>query len=164
MSEYFTAHLVLDRPLAEVFDFVAHPEQHSDFDASDTVGDCLNPGRIPGVGHVFTMEMTFTSEDGEVTRYRTDNLVTRFAEGRVIEWAVGPAGERPLGWRWRYEFAGEGANNASTRVTETYDWTDTSQENRDRYGVPAFARMDLESSLALLDLALVAAHGDAPRA
>lgn len=159
MAEYYTAHLVLDRPVNEVFDYVAHPENHSDFDASDTVGACVNPGRIPGVGHVFTMEMAWTNEDGSVDRYRTDNLVTRFAEGRVIEWAVAPAGERPLGWRWRYEFEPEGGDGGSTRVTETYDWTDADAETRQSYGVPAFARMDLESSLALLDLALVAASG-----
>lgn len=163
MADYFTAHLTLDRPVSEVFDFVAHPENHSDFDASDTVGACVNPGRIPGVGHVFTMEMSYTGDDGTETQYRTDNLVTRFAEGKVIEWGVGPAGERPLGWRWRYEFEAEGSRDASTRVTLTYDWTDASEATRERFGIPAISRVGIEASLALLDFALVAAHGDTPR-
>ena len=160
MSEHLSAHLKIMRPLAEVFDFVRRPDHHADFDASGMVGATLTPAPLRAVGDVFTMEMTYTAPDGTATHYRTDNHVTRFERGRVIEWAVARHGGDALGWRWRYEFAPEG--DAVTVVTETYDWADTSDENRETYGVPAFKKMDLEASLALLDMALVAAHGDNP--
>lgn len=160
MSEHLTAHLKIMRPLAEVFDFVRRPEHHADFDASGTVGATLTPAPLHAVGDVFTMEMTSTAPDGTDTHYRTDNYVTKFVPGRVIEWAVARQGGDILGWRWRYEFAPEG--DAVTVVTESYDWSGTSMANREAYGVPAFKKMDLEASLALLDMALVAAHGDNP--
>ena len=74
---------------------------------------------------------------------------------------MAPAGGELLGWRWRYAFHADG--DAATVVTETYDWAGTSEQNRRDYGVPAFKKADLEASLALLQLALVAAHGDQPR-
>jgi hypothetical protein len=160
MSEHLSVHLKITRPLAEVFDFVRRPEHHADFDASGMVGATLTPAPLRAVGDVFTMEMTYTAPDGTPTHYRTDNYVTRFVHGRVLEWAVARQGGDILGWRWRYEFAPEG--DAVTVVTETYDWSGTSAANREAYGVPAFKKMDLEASLALLDMALVAAHGDNP--
>lgn len=161
MSDHLSAHQRIERPLPEVFDFVRRPEHHSDFDASGMVGATLTPQPLTRVGDVFTMEMTYRAEDGTETHYRTDNHVTAFEWNRLIEWAVAPAGEGLLGWRWRYEFRAEG--DSVCVVTETYDWSGASEENRRAYGVPAFARMDLEASLALLDMALVAAHGDMPR-
>ncbi|HOA87965.1 SRPBCC family protein [Propioniciclava tarda] len=161
MSEHLSAHLKIQRPVSEVFDFVRRPEHHTDFDASGMVGRAVTPGPIRNVGDVFTMEMTYTDAAGRETRYRTDNHVTAFEPGRLVEWAVAPAGGELLGWRWRYAFHADG--DAATVVTETYDWAGTSEQNRRDYGVPAFKKADLEASLALLQLALVAAHGDQPR-
>lgn len=162
MSEHISAHLRIPRPPAEVFDFVARPEHHVDFDASGMVGETLTPGRLTRPGQVFTMEMTYTAADGSQTHYRTDNHLTRLEEGRLIEWAVAPEGGDLLGWRWRYEFQTEGAGDKVTLVTETYDWAGTPEQTVRDYGVPAFKKLDLEASLALLDLAILAAHGDRP--
>ncbi len=160
MSEHISAHLKIERPLPEVFDFVRRPEHHSDFDATGTVGEAVTTRPIHGVGDAFTTEMIDEDADGNQTQYQLENRVTRFERGRVIEWAAARPGEDLLGWRWRYEFEPEG--DAVTVVTLTYDWAGTSEQNRRDYGIPAFRRIELDASLALLDLALVAAHGDNP--
>jgi len=160
MSEHISAHLKIERPLPEVFDFVRRPEHHCDFDATGTVGDARTPGAIHQVGDAFTLEMIDEDADGNQTRYELENRVTRFERGRVLEWAAAQPGGEPLGWRWRYEFHPDG--DAVTGVTVTYDWSGASEQTRRDYGLPAFRRIELDASLALLDLALVAAHGDTP--
>ena len=54
MSEHISAHLKIERPLPEVFDFVRRPEHHSDFDATGTVGEAVTTRPIHGVGDAFT--------------------------------------------------------------------------------------------------------------
>ena len=110
-------------------------------------------GRIAAVGQVFSMNMTWT--DGtRVAHYITDNHITAFDEGRVIEWMPAAAGKEPWGWRWRYDLEPLHHDN-STRVTLTYDWTRTSPDDIEKYHVPEFAEDDLKDSLRLLDLAVI---------
>lgn len=160
--DHLVAQLTIDRPLPEIVEFVRRPENHADFDASDMVGRTLTPGPLQFVGDVFTMEMTWTDDEGNETHYRTDNHVTAFDPKRVIEWSPAPEGEQPLGWRWRYEF--EPLGPSETLVTETYDWSEAPAEARQRYGIPGFTKMDLEASLDLLALALVASREQQSRA
>ncbi len=93
------------------------------------------------------MEMTWTGEEVK-EEYLTDNLVSVFAADEQIGWRTGPAGQPALGWEWRYLL--EPIDAGRTRVTLTYDWTGTSEENLDRYGVPAFSESELANSLELL--------------
>ena len=160
MSDHLSATLRIDRSAAEIFDFLRRPEHHSDVDASNVVGPTPNPGPVHRVGDVFGLEMTWRGEAGETERYLTDNVVTAYEFNRVLEWEVGPAGGAPIGWRWRYDLHPQ--SDWETTVTYSQDWSRASQADRDRFGLPAFSRRELEASLTLLDLALVAAHGDRP--
>ncbi|HNV11232.1 MAG TPA: hypothetical protein PKN27_07865 [Propionibacteriaceae bacterium] len=153
MSDSISASVVIDAPAEVVFAFIAHPANHQIFDASNMVGDTLTHGRIAAVGQVFSMNMTWT--DGtRVAHYITDNHITAFDEGRVIEWMPAAAGKEPWGWRWRYDLEPLHHDN-STRVTLTYDWTRTSPDDIEKYHVPEFAEDDLKDSLRLLDLAVI---------
>lgn len=143
-------------PRDRVFELVATPAEHHRFDASGMVGRPVRPTRVTRAGEIFTMEMTYRG-DAAIEEYRTDNHVTAFEEGCVVEWAVAPAGGEPLGWRWRYEFAAVGPSR--TIVTLTYDWTGTPDANVRRFGVPLFDEDQLADSLRML--AAAAAEGDA---
>ncbi len=92
------------------------------------------------------MNMTYRS-GSHLEQYQSDNHVTAFDEPRHIEWATATHKGTVLGWRWRYELEPRGD---STRVRLIYDWSTTSKENVDRFGVPLVNEAGLHSSLALL--------------
>lgn len=142
-----TASRTIEASASTIFGLLARPERHHEFDASGMVGETRTPGPLEAQGDVFTMEMTWTGNDVK-EEYLTDNLVSMFAADEQLGWRTGPAGLPPLGWEWRYLL--EPIDGGKTRVTLTYDWTGTSDENLDRYGVPAFTESELATSLELL--------------
>lgn len=133
-------------PVGRIFGLLAEPSCHHLFDASRMVGAPDAPVRLIGVGQVFTMNMTYQSEES-VEHYQSDNHVTAFEEPRLLEWATATRGGPLLGWRWRYELETRGE---STRVSLTYDWSATTPENADRFGVPLVDEAGLGASLELL--------------
>lgn len=99
--------IVVQAPIQEVFDLVADPRRHAEFDGSGTVqGHLSGPDRLsPGATFGMDMRMGFP--------YRITNTVEEFEETRVIAW-------RHVGrHRWRYEFRALGDD--TTEVTETFD-------------------------------------------
>lgn len=139
-------------PAAVIFDLLATPHRHHEVDASGTVGADDDSTPITKVGQVFRMNMTFSDANGVVTDYQTDNHVIAFTPNRLVEWAVAPADEEVLGWSWRWELDPDGDDQ--TVVSLTYDWSDTSAENKERFGVPVFGAEDLTASVKLLETAL----------
>jgi len=137
----------IDAAAGDVYRVLVTPSEHHRFDASNMVGRAVTVGPVSRVGDVFTMEMAYSDSSG-TEHYRTDNVVTALDQGRCVEWAVAPAGEEPLGWRWRYELKPCGADR--TEVTLTYDWTGTPAPNLLRFGVPLFDEAELAASLDLL--------------
>ena len=101
--------LVVKAPAAQVFEILANPRRHPDFDGSGSVrGASAGPERL-SMGAKFGMDMRL------FVPYRISSQVKEFDEGRRIAWAhVG-------GHRWRYEL--ESLPDGSTRVTETFDAT-----------------------------------------
>ncbi|MCW2811075.1 MAG: dimethyladenosine transferase [Friedmanniella sp.] len=100
--------MVVDAPVAAVFDLLARPSQHHVFDGSGTVREAA-PGSPPRLsrGARFGMRMHWG------VPYTIRNEVVEFEEGRRIAW-------RHLGghvWRYLLEPEGEGR----TRVTEQFD-------------------------------------------
>jgi uncharacterized protein YndB with AHSA1/START domain len=142
----YRASLVLPAPAEQIFDLLADPATHRDFDASGMVGAPVDPARLARVGQVFAMAMTY--RDGEqVEHYRSDNHVTVCEPPHRIAWATATEGGAPLGWFWRYDLD---LTPVGTRVTLTYDWTDAPAADRRRFGVPLVTEDDLERSLRLL--------------
>lgn len=99
--------IVINAPAQHLFDLVADPSRHAEFDGSGTVqGRLSGPDRLsPGATFGMDMRMGFP--------YRITNTVEEFDEPTVIAW-------RHLGrHRWRYEF--RALNESTTEVTETFD-------------------------------------------
>ena len=101
--------MVVRAPADRIFDILADPRRHPDFDGSGTVRDAISgPPRL-SLGAKFGMDMRI------VVPYRVSSQVKEFEEGRLIAWAhLG-------GHRWRYQL--ERLGDGSTRVTETFDAT-----------------------------------------
>jgi uncharacterized protein YndB with AHSA1/START domain len=101
--------IVVQAPAERVFDLLADPRRHPDFDGSGSVrGAAAGPQRL-SLGAKFGMDMRLG------VPYRVSSQVKEFEEGRRIAWAhLG-------GHRWRYEL--EPLDGTTTRVTETFDAT-----------------------------------------
>ena len=100
----------------ELFAVLADPRQHPKLDGSGNIVAVVSAARLICIGQTFTMDMSRP----ELGRYRTENTVTEFVEGRTIAWTTTRPGNPTSGfwWRWNLEPAEDG-----TVVTHTYDWS-----------------------------------------
>jgi uncharacterized protein YndB with AHSA1/START domain len=101
------ARITIDVPASEVFDVLADPALHAQFDGSGTVIGLVGGPKRLALGSHFGMGMRIK------VPYRTDNTVVEFEEGRLIAWCHFNR------HRWRYEL--EPVGESTTRVTETFD-------------------------------------------
>lgn len=110
MSGLISETRVVDAPPEAVFDLLASPRRHREFDGSGSVRDVLpgTPERL-GPGDEFGMAMRLGLP------YRITNRVVEFEEGRRIAW------RHFAGHRWRYLL--EPVDGGRTRVTEQFDPT-----------------------------------------
>lgn len=102
-----------------LFDLVADPARHPDWDGNDNTSEAQQPQRVRAVGDTFVMLNT----SGKLR----DNQVVEFEEGRRIAWLPGEVGKPRPGHRWRWEFE---PVEGGTVVTHTYDWTHLTDERR----------------------------------
>ena len=106
-----SASIVVQAPAAVIFEFLAQPNRHHDFDGSGSVKDAV-PGKQP-IGSRLALHDHFTMNMRIMVPYRMQNEVVEFEEGRLIAW-------QHMGkHRWRYEL--QPLDASSTLVTETFD-------------------------------------------
>jgi len=103
-----------------IFELIADPAQQPRWDGNDNLAGAAAGQRVRRAGDVFTMTLT-----GGGIR---ENHVVEFEEGRRIAWTPAEVGRRPPGHLWRWELEPAGASR--TRVTQTYDWTRLTDQNR----------------------------------
>ena len=126
----------IDAPPRTVFDLLADPRCHPDFDGSGTVRSAISgPARL-SLGATFGVAMRIRLP------YRIANTVVEFEEDRRIAW-------RHFGrHRWRYELEPVGSG---TRVTETFDWsTSLGPALIDRTSFPDMNARSIEATLPRL--------------
>lgn len=143
----------LNVAVGRVFDLLASPYRHREFDASKMVVSDETGDPITKIGQVFRMNMCRMTPDGPF-EYQTDNHVTKFKPNRKVAWAVAEKDGEPLGWFWRYDLSVKGKRDQKTLLTLTYDWGDASDRTVKAVGLPVFTTEDLSASLALLDKVL----------
>lgn len=107
-------------PADRIFELIADPTEQPRWDGNDNLDKVVRGERVRAVGDVFSMRTT----KGKVR----DNRVVDFQEGRRIAWRPGSEGGEPAGHEWRWEL--EPVDDARTRVTHTYDWTELTDESR----------------------------------
>ena len=99
--------IIMDAPIHKIFDIIADPYRHSEFDGSGTVTACTSGPQRLEQGAQFGMDMRIALP------YRIKNTVVEFDEPSRIAW-------RHLGHhRWRYELRSIDAG--TTELTETFD-------------------------------------------
>ena len=115
----------IEAPVAIIFDILASPQRHMEFDGSDMLRGAVVDRPISGVGETFTMRMHRLGRD-----YLMLNHVVEFEPDRRIFWEPAPGdlatagGDRskvgiPAGYRWGYILTPDGDD--ATVVTEVFD-------------------------------------------
>jgi uncharacterized protein YndB with AHSA1/START domain len=107
-------------PAAAIFELIADPARQPEWDGNDNLAQAAPGQRVRGVGDVFTMTLTYGVD--------RENHVVEFDEGRLIAWRPSEVGAPPFGHQWRWEL--EPVDDATTVVTQTYDWTDLTDPTR----------------------------------
>src|SRR5580658_5910555 len=124
----------IDAPAALIFEILANPQRHMDFDGSDMLRGAVIDRPISGVGETFTMKMHRLGRD-----YLMLNYVVEFEPDRRIFWEPAPgdlptAGGDPskvgipAGYRWGYSLTPDGGH--ATVVTEVFGFGSLSEEYR----------------------------------
>jgi hypothetical protein len=148
-----TVTLVLPVKPGRIFDLLATPYRLPDIDPTGAVVSDDNASPVTAAGQVFRMNMV-AADGSQPTRYLNEHRVTAFMHNRLIAWTVAPVDGDPHGWSWRYELepleSKKNGKKKRTRVTLTYDWSEASEANVARFGIPAFDAADLEACLARL--------------
>ena len=103
-----------------VFELIADPSRHPDWDGNDNVADAAPGQRVRSVGDVFSTTLT----GGSIR----ENHVVEFVEGRVIAWKPAEPGQMPVGHLWRWEV--QPIDDERSLVVHTYDWTGLTDPSR----------------------------------
>jgi uncharacterized protein YndB with AHSA1/START domain len=135
----------------EIFDVIADPARHRDFDGSGSVRAVAagTPERLE-LGATFGMSMK------RGVGYSMLNTVTEFDENRRIAWSPKPAsgrGSRWVGRIWRYELE---PVEGGTKVTETWDISREGLRSVLRHIAARHTRDAMEKSLEKLDTLVTA--------
>jgi hypothetical protein len=115
----------IEAPATLIFEILANPQRHADFDGSHMLRGPGLDSPIVAVGDIFTMKMHRLGRD-----YLMINHVVEFESDRRIFWEPAPGdletagGDAskvgvPAGYRWGYTLDPDGEN--ATVVTETFD-------------------------------------------
>ena len=114
-------------PAASIFEVLANPQRHKDFDGSGMLRGAVPDRPISAVGDTFTMKMHRLGDD-----YLMLNYVVEFEPDRRIFWEPAPGDPSraegddpskvgiPAGYRWGYILTPDGDD--ATVVTEAFDF------------------------------------------
>jgi len=115
----------IEAPAELIFEILANPQRHMDFDGSDMVRGAVLDRPISEVGDTFTMKMHRFGRD-----YIMVNHVVVYEQDRRIAWEPAPGDVAtaggdparvgvPAGYRWGYSLTPVG--ETVTVVTESFD-------------------------------------------
>jgi uncharacterized protein YndB with AHSA1/START domain len=137
---------VIAAPADRIFDVIADPARHREFDGSGSVKEVADnaPTRL-SLGSTFQMAMK------RGIGYSMVNTVTEFDENRRIAWSPKPPGKlgaRLVGRIWRYELE---PVEGGTKVTETWDISEEGLRFVLRHIAVGGTKKAMEKSLETLD-------------
>jgi hypothetical protein len=115
----------INAPATAIFEILASPHRHKEFDGSNMLRDAVTVDPLSEVGETFTIKMHRLGRD-----YEMINHVVAFERNRLVAWEPSPGdidtagGDAtrvgvPSGYRWGYELLPDSAD--ATVVTEFFD-------------------------------------------
>jgi hypothetical protein len=122
-------------PAARIFEILANPQRHMDFDGSNMLRGAVLDVPISDVGDTFTMKMHRLGDD-----YLMLNYVVEFDPDQRIFWEPAPGDPSraegndpskvgiPAGYRWGYILSPDGDD--ATVVTEVFDYGTVTENDR----------------------------------
>ena len=122
-------------PAREIFQVLADPVRHPEFDGSQMLRGPVSTAVISAVGDVFVMKMYYC----EIGDYEMNNHVVEYEQDRRIGWEpeagrghpdAAPGSSAPPRWghRWSYQLTPDGPD--ATIVTEIYDCSAAPEHER----------------------------------
>ena len=122
-------------PAHDIFQVLANPVRHPEFDGSQMLRGAVSTAVISGVGDVFVMKMYYS----EIGDYEMNNHVVEYERDRRIGWEpeagrghpdAAPDSPEPARWgqRWSYQLTPDGPD--ATIVTEIYDCSRAPEKER----------------------------------
>ncbi len=122
-------------PAHDIFEVLADPARHPEFDGSESLRGAGSTTVISGVGDVFVMRMYFSP----LGDYEMNNHVVEYERDRRIGWEPEAARGHPdaaqdspeparWGHRWSYQLTPDGPD--ATIVTEIYDCARAPEKER----------------------------------
>lgn len=152
MPDRYVVHRSVGASPQEVYALLAAPDRHQETEPTDWVRGAIDLEPLTEEGQIFGIHMFHENAGGA---YAMHNRVIAVEPGVSIAWEPGQYEDSgdwgSGGWIWRYDLAPEGTG---TRVTLTYDWSETPALLQDDFGLPPFGPEYLHRSLASLDAAL----------
>jgi hypothetical protein len=154
-------------PARDIFQVLADPVRHPEFDGSESLQGAGTAAVISGVGDVFVMRMYYP----HLGVYEMNNHVVEYEPDRRIGWepeagrghpAAGENGSRPARWghRWSYQLTPDGPD--ATVVTEIYDCSRAPEDARAGMDNGSIWIASMAKTLERLDT-LCARPGNEPR-
>ena len=122
-------------PAHDIFQVIANPARHPEFDGSESLRGAGSTAVISGVGDVFVMKMHFS----HLGDYEMNNHVVEYERDRRIGWEpeagrghpdAAPDSPEAARWghRWSYQLTPDGPD--ATIVTEIYDCSRAPEKER----------------------------------
>jgi len=122
-------------PAHDIFQVLADPARHLEFDGSGSLRGAGSTALISGVGDVFVMKMYFS----HLGDYEMNNHVVEYEQDRRIGWEPAAGRGHPSatpdspdrarwGQRWSYQLTPDGPD--ATIVTEIYDCSRAPEQER----------------------------------
>ncbi len=125
----------IEAPAASIFEVLANPQRHMDFDGSGMLRGAVFDRPISEVGDTFAMKMHRLGDD-----YLMLNYVVEFEPDRRIFWEPAPGDPSrtegddpskvgvPAGYRWGFILIPDGDD--ATVVTEVFDFGTVTEDTR----------------------------------
>jgi uncharacterized protein YndB with AHSA1/START domain len=131
-----------------IFAVLRDPQGHVDIDASGMLMDATGEP-VNAVGDRFVVHMDREAlNDFPLGKYDVTVVIRTYEPDREISWTIDGVIQPPIGHVYGYRLE---PVDGGTRVTSSYDWSEISDEWRERGIFPVISEGALRATLGILD-------------
>jgi hypothetical protein len=143
------AERLIAAPAADIFALLCDPQGHVAIDSSGMLQSAEGePVRAAGDSFVVHMDRESLNDYPELGRYDVTVTIRELEPDRLVSWTVLGRIRPQIGHVYGYRLE---PDEAGTRVTSFYDWSDIAPEWRDAGIFPVLSEGALRGTLGILD-------------